>query len=121
MQALWDKSRETNALSKGERIRSFRFKPSDGSYTKEQVFHRADALRIELQKHHPGKYSISVAVRDRHVAGWRSGKFSLTSDPDIYIYSPEEYDKEFSNIPGTIELPELVAEDMIVYVKRERF
>jgi hypothetical protein len=119
MDQLWAKSKETNAISHGERIRGFRFKPKSGSYSKTEVYHRADALRIQLEKHHPGKYSISVAVRDRHVAGWRSGKFSMTSNPEIYIYSPEEYDKEYSNIPGLIELPDLVAEEMVVYVKRE--
>jgi hypothetical protein len=36
----------------------------------------------------------------------------------MYIFSPEEYDKEFNNISGTIALPELVAEDVRVYVKR---
>jgi hypothetical protein len=117
MESLWAKSKETNAISNGERVRSFRFKPKV-SYTKEEVFHRADALRLKLEKHHPGQYSISVAVRDRHVAGWRSGKFSLTKDNDIYIYSPEEYDKEFNNV--TIDLPDLVAEDMIIYVKKEK-
>ena len=118
MDELWSKSFETAGLSHGERLRGWRVKPQKGSFTKQQVYRRADALRLKLEKHHPGEYAMSVAVRDRHVAGWRSGKYTLTSDPDIYIWSPEEYDKKFSNIPNQIDLPDLVAEDMVIYIKR---
>ena len=120
MDDLWAKSFERAGVSHGEQRRGWRVKPKKGFFTREEVFHRADALRLKLQKHYPGQYSMSVAVRDRHVAGWRSGKYSITTDQDIYIWTPEEYDREFSAKPGQIALPPLMAEDMVIYIKREK-
>ena len=118
MDELWNKGCKTKLISHGENVRQFIFKPPNGSYSLPEVYHRADFVRRKLEQYHPGEYVLMVTVRDKHVAGWRSGKFRSTSDPNIYIYSPEEYDKEFNNIPGQIDLPELVAEDVRVYVKR---
>ena len=118
MNHLWNKSRATNLIAHGEQVREFRFKPPAGSYSQAQVFQRADALRLQLEEHHAGQYAISVAVRDKHVAGWRSGRFAPTSDPNIYVWSPELYDNEFNQTPGQIVLPDLVAEQMAVYVRR---
>jgi len=118
MNELWNKSFKTNLLSHGENVHEFKFKPPNGSYSLAEVFQRADFVRQKLEQYHPGEYALMVTVRDKHVAGWRSGKFRPTSDPNMYIFSPEEYDKEFNNIPGKITLPELVAEDVRVYVKR---
>jgi hypothetical protein len=72
-----------------------------------------------LEKDQPGKYAMSVSVRDKNIAGWRSGKFAPTSDDNVYVWSPEEYDREFGDMKG-IDLPELVAERVIVYVRRIR-
>jgi hypothetical protein len=119
MNQLWANSKQLNVVYNGENIRSFRFKPSQGSYNLAQVYQRADALRKRVEEDYPGEYSMSVAVRDRHVGGWRSGKYRLTADPDIYIFTPEEYDKEFNHISGQIKLPDLVAEDLVIYLKRE--
>lgn len=118
MDHLWNKSRATNLIAHGDQVREFRFKPPAGSYSQAQVFQRADALRLQLEEHHAGQYAISVAVRDKHVAGWRSGRFAPTSDPNIYVWSPELYDNEFNKTPGQIVLPDLVAEQMAVYVRR---
>lgn len=120
MDQLWARSKSTYLISHGEPVREFRFQPTQIQYTKQQVFERADALRLKLEQYHPGEYSISVAVRDRHIGGWRSGKFNITSNEDIYIWSPEQYDKEFNNGGSGIELPELEAEQMVVYVKRDK-
>ena len=118
MDDLWAKGFKTKLVSHGENVREFKFKPPNGSYTLGEVHTRADLVRRKLEQYHPGEYALMVTVRDRHVAGWRSGKFRPTSDENMYIFSPEEYDKEFNNISGTIALPELVAEDVRVYVKR---
>ena len=122
MQDLWNKSKDTNLLSNGEKVKEFRFRPNQNNspYDKQQVYARADALRLKLEQFYPGEYSMSVAVRDRHVGGWRSGKFNTTGSTDIYIWSPELYDKEFNDGGSGIELPELKAEEMVIYVKRER-
>ncbi|EDQ91593.1 uncharacterized protein MONBRDRAFT_6501 [Monosiga brevicollis MX1] len=39
-----------------------------------------------------GQYEMSVAVKHGHNGQWRSGKFLATSEPSIYIWSPDDYD-----------------------------
>jgi len=121
MADILNKAKDTRLTYKGEKIKQVTFKPAVGSYNKQQAYQRADALRINLQKHHPGKYAISVAVRDKSISGWRSGKFESTAVPEIYIWSPELYDKEFNNVSAygdPDQIPELIAESMVVYIKK---
>jgi hypothetical protein len=118
MENLWNQAHEENIISHGENVKRFRFVPSGGVYNMQEVYQRADALRLKIEKYHPKKYAISVAVRDKTIGGWRSGKFSATDDDEIYIWSPEEYDKEFNNVPANQPLPELQAEMIDVFVKR---
>ena len=121
MDAIMGKARTTNFISHGEYVMEFRFRGNENNYpyTKQQVYARADALRLNFEQFYPGEYSMSVAVQDRHVGGWirRSGKFNMTGSSEIYIWSPEQYDKEFNNEGSGITLPELKAEEMAVYVK----
>jgi hypothetical protein len=124
MDNLWAQSHDTNLMSHGEPIKEFKFVPGNGgTYSKEQVYHRADALRLKLEEHHKGQYEMTVAVRDKTMGGWRSGKLQLTSVEEIFIWSPENYDKEFNidsayGDPDTI--PELQAEAVVIYVRRRK-
>lgn len=118
MEALWNKAKTTNLISHNERVKYWEYKPTGGTWNRVQVLDAADRLRKMLEESHPGAYSMSVAVQDRNLGGWRSGKFSPTSDPLIYVWSPEEYDKEFGDPKQNIDLPDLVAEGMMIYVKR---
>lgn len=114
-------AKEVNVVSEGERVKVFRFKPPNGYYSRAEVYTRANTIRAKLEEEHPGEYAILVAVRDRTVGGWRSGKFTATHDKNIYFFTPELYDKEFNgSAAGKIELPELMAEDMRLYVRRIR-
>lgn len=122
MDKLWKKARSIeNVVSYGEKVKRFRYLPGNKKvFSKAEAYQRADWLRKEIEQYHPGKYAISVAVRDKHVGGWRSGKFTKTSDKDIYIWSPEEYDKEFNNVSAYPDgkFPDLEAEMIDVFVRR---
>jgi hypothetical protein len=119
MEALWNKAKTTNLISHNEQVKYWEYKPAgQGTWNKVHVLDAADRLRKMLEESHPGEYSMSVAVRDKNLGGWRSGKFNPTSDPLIYVWSPEEYDKEFGDPKQNVDMPDLVAEGMVVYVKR---
>lgn len=119
MNNLWSKAKShDNWQYNGESIKRFRFKPKPGiSYNVTNVYKRANAIRKRLEQHHPGQYEISVAVRDVNVGGWRSGKFSSTSNSAIYIWTPDEYSKEYTGTPSG-NLPDLKVDMMDIFVRK---
>ena len=121
MDDLWNKATDTSYIKFGERIKKIAFKAPNGYYTKEQVYRRANHLRQKLQQSHPNTYEISVAVYDENISTWRSGKQTGTDDPNIYIYTPEEYDKEhnpnMSKYPDG-QIPDLKASKFDVFIMR---
>jgi len=105
MNELWNKSFKTNLLSHGENVHEFKFKPPNGSYSLAEVFQRADFVRQKLEQYHPGEYALMVTVRDKHVAGWRSGKFKPTSDPKCTFLAPRNTTKSSTTFLERLRSP----------------
>ena len=60
MDAIMGKATTTNLVSHGEKVTEFRFRANENNnpYTKQQVYGRADVLRLKLRwENHLGVYS----------------------------------------------------------------
>lgn len=104
---------KTNVTADGEIVYEWRLKKPKGLYSLAEVYDRAEALRQKLLQE-KSRFKMAVAVRDKKIAGWRGGK-PRTLDQPIYIYSQEEYDKEFNDGVGAIDLGTPIYEGIVLY------
>ena len=82
-------------------------------YSLDEIKKIARDVREDIQKRYPNKYDIAISPRDVH-HGWRGGKFSNTRHGGVYVWSPDEYSKEFENQDISQSLQ---ADDFAIYVR----
>ena len=97
-ETFWNKDTDATKVpdSHGGFHREYRLKMPEGKQflTHAEVVERVQTIRRFFNHHRPGKHELSVAVRDRTIGQWRAGKFTSTSSEEIYVWSPDDYDKE---------------------------
>lgn len=119
MDAFWDKTKETSVKHKGEYIRALGLDKKNKAYfTYNEVYERAQKIRELLHMQYNNAYEMTVAVLDKTKGGWRGGKFLNIANENIYIWSPDDYDKNADLDQSPPESDELMALDVRIYFKK---
>ena len=117
-QKVWNKATDTKVTVKGEAMKEWKVKMPAGktSFNYNDIMHASQQIRLLVDKHRPGQYDMSVAVKHAQNGQWRGGKFLSTSEPNIYIWSPDDYD-DLEDDEEDIPL-DFQALDARIYIRR---
>ena len=115
---FWAQGKDTSVPdAHGGYYREFKLKMQGKEFlTHEEVVDRAQKIRSFVLHNSGGKVDrLQVAVKDRKIGQWRSGKFTNPSDPEIYVWSPDDYDSGEDDAGA--EGNELEAVDVRIYLR----